>query len=439
MNTAHMTSIVARPQSTPPILDAAALREIALAAGADDVGFVSIDNPAMEDQRAEILAAFPFARTLISFVTKMNRENVRTPARSVANVEFHHAADESNDVARIITKSLEALGVRAAFPSMAFPMEMSNWPNRIWIVAHKPVAVAAGLGRMGIHRNVIHPKFGNFILLGTVATELEIESYSERLDFNPCLECKLCVAACPTGAIAPDGRFDFSACYTHNYREFMGGFGDWIEMIANSKSALDYRSKMSDPETVSMWQSIAIGPNYKAAYCMAVCPAGDDVIGAYKSDKPKFLKEIVDPLRRKAETIYVTPNSDAEDYVSRRFPHKQAKRVGSVLRPTSIDGFLENLHLVFQRGKSAGLNAAYHFVFTGALQRSATVLIANQELRVERGLVGDAQLTVNADSDVWLRFLRKEANLPWALLRRKIRLRGDPRLLLAFGRCFPSG
>jgi len=117
------------------------------------------------------------------------------------------------------TKSLEALGVRAAFPSMAFPIEMSNWPNRIWVIAHKPVAVAAGLGRMGVHRNVIHPKFGNFILLGTVATDLEIEGYSRPLDFNPCLECKLCVAACPTSAIAPDGRFDFSACYTHNYRE----------------------------------------------------------------------------------------------------------------------------------------------------------------------------------------------------------------------------
>ena len=40
--------------------------------------------------------------------------------------------------------------------------------GRIWVVAHKPVAVASGLGVMGIHRNVIHPKFGNFILLGTV-------------------------------------------------------------------------------------------------------------------------------------------------------------------------------------------------------------------------------------------------------------------------------
>jgi hypothetical protein len=41
------------------------------------------------------------------------------------------------------------------------------FPGKIWVVSHKPLAVAAGLGHMGIHRNVIHPKFGNFILLGT--------------------------------------------------------------------------------------------------------------------------------------------------------------------------------------------------------------------------------------------------------------------------------
>lgn len=424
-------------QPQPLELDAAGLREIALLCGADDAGLVSIDNSALDDQRADILAAFPFARTLISFALKMNRENIRSPARSAANVEFHHAADECDEVARQIVTTLEARGLRAAYPAMGFPMEMAKWPEKIWIIGHKPVAVAAGLGHMGIHRNVIHPKFGNFILLGTVATDFVADRYSKPLDFNPCLECKLCVAACPTGAIAPDGHFDFAACYTHNYREFMGGFSDWIESIANSKNALQYRKQMDDAETVSMWQSLAFGPNYKAAYCMAVCPAGEDVIGFYQADKRNFLKEIVDPLQKKPETIYVRPNSDAEDYVARRFPNKRIRRVGSVMRPTTIDGFLRSLQLVFQRGKSAGLDAVYHFIFTGPQERKATVVIANSEIRVTQGLVGKPHLTVTADSDAWLRFLRKEAALPWALLRRKIKLRGDPRLLLAFGRCFP--
>lgn len=421
-----------------PHLDQHALREIALGAGADDAGFVAIDAPALDDQRGDILRAFPFARLLVSFVVKMNRENVRSPARSLANLEFHHANDDCDAVARAIVKALEARGLRAAYPPVGFPMEADQWPGKMWVISHKPIAVAAGLGHMGIHRNVIHPKFGNFILLGTVAVDLDIAHDSAPLDVNPCLECKLCVAACPTGAIAPDGHFDFSACYTHNYREFMGGFTDFVERIADAKDARGLRANLSDPESVSMWQSLAFGPNYKAAYCMAVCPAGEDVIGAYARDKKNFLRAIVDPLQKKAEPIYVTKGSDAEDYVARRFPHKAIRHVGPVLRPTNIDNFLGALPNIFQRNKAANLDAVYHFTFTGARRRQATIIIAKKKIEVRDGLSGKADLAVTADGETWIRFLRKEARLPFALLSRRIKLRGDPRLLLAFGRCFPA-
>ena len=257
------------PEKISEPLDADWLRQLCLDAGADDVGFVEVDRPALVGEHPHIQRAFPRTRSLISFVLRMNRDNVRNPARSVANSEFHHTGDEVNDVARHITAALEHAGIRAMNPPMGFPMEADRWmTERIWTVAHKPVAVAAGLGHMGIHRNVIHPRFGNFILLGTVLVGAEISAYSQELDYNPCLECKLCVAACPVGAIGADGAFNFSSCYTHNYREFMGGFTDRVETIADSKSKLDYRRRIKDSETVSMWQSLAFGANYKAAYCI---------------------------------------------------------------------------------------------------------------------------------------------------------------------------
>ena len=232
-------------------LDAKWLRQLVLDAGADDVGFVEIDRPELDDQRDDILAAFPHTKTLISYVARMNREPLRTPARSVANMEFHHAGDVINDVGRLVVRELEGQGTKALNPAMGFPMEMDRFPGKVWVVSHKPVAVAAGLGRMGIHRNIIHPKFGNFILLGTILVDAEVTEYGEPIDYNPCLECKLCVAACPVGAISPKGDFDFSACYTHNYREFMGGFTDWAEQVADSKSRLDYRNRVTDAESAS--------------------------------------------------------------------------------------------------------------------------------------------------------------------------------------------
>jgi len=440
----HPTVQRIRQQEADPVvedrqpLDTDWLRQLVLDAGVDDVGFVQIERPELDGQRDDILRAFPRTKTLISYVVRMNREPMRTPARSIANLEFHHVGDEVNEIGRKLVRKLEDLGVRALNPTMGFPMEMDHFPGKIWVVSHKPVAVAAGLGMMGIHRNVIHQKFGNFILLGTVLIDAEISQYDLPIDYNPCLECKLCVAACPVGAISPEGGFNFSACYTHNYREFMGGFTDWTEQVAESKNALDYRKKVGDTESASMWQSLSFGASYKAAYCLSVCPAGEDVIRPYLADKKSHLKENVKPLQAKKETVYVLKNSDAEDHVVKRFPNKDVKQVGNSLRPRTIDQLLVGMPLVFQPGKSIGLSATYHFTFTGAEDRKATIVIHNKKINVEEGHIGKPDLRVTADTETWLGFLAKEKNLVLALLRRKIRMKGSPKLLMAFGKCFPQ-
>jgi hypothetical protein len=187
-----------------------------------------------------------------------------------------------------------------------------------------------------------------------------------------------------------------------------------------------------------MWQSLGFGPNYKAAYCLAVCPAGEDVIGPFLTDKAGHLRDVVRPLQDNAETIYVVPGSDAEDHVVRRFPHKKTKHVGNGLRVRGIPQFLAGLRLTFQPGKAAELNAVYHFTFTGKEEHQATVTIRERTLHVQDGHHGTANLHVTADSETWLGFLAKERSLLWALLRRRIRVWGSPRLLIAFGKCFPS-
>ncbi len=413
------------------------LRARCLEAGADDVGFVPIGHRELDVDREDLREAAPWTRTLISIVVRMHRENIRSRARSLANIEFHACDDRVTHVSRSIVALLEQHGVRAMHTAFGFPMEADRWPGKLWIVSHKLVAQAAGLGKIGIHRNLIHPRYGSFVFLGTVLIDRDLDAYDAPLDRNPCLTCKLCVAACPTGAIKPDGAFDFSACYTHNYREFMGGFGDWVEQIAASPNAHAYRRRVSDRETVSMWQSLAFRPNYKAAYCLAVCPAGEDVISPYLRDKAGFQQEVLRPLVARKEPVYVVPGSDAEAYVTRRFPHKSLRRVGNGLRPRTIEQFITSLPWVFQRGQADGLEARYHFVFTGREPAEVTIVIRNQRLEVQRGQLGTADLRVVADSDTWLGFLAGERHLVWALITRRIRLKGSPRLLLAFGRCFP--
>src|SRR6266542_1067371 len=427
------------PPKTSEPLDAAWLRQLCLDAGADDVGFVEVGRPALAEERPHIQRTFPHTRSLISFVLRMNRDNVRSPARSIANSEFHHTCDEVNDVSRRITTALERVGIRALAPPMGFPMEADRWmTERIWTVAHKPVAVAAGLGHMGIHRNVIHPRFGDFILLGTILVGAEISAYSQELDYNPCLECKLCVAACPVGAIGADGAFNFSSCYTHNYREFMGGFEDWVETVADSRDGKDYRRRVKESESVSMWQSLGFGPNYKAAYCMAVCPAGEDVIGPYLASKKDFADDVMRPLQARHEPVYVVRGSDAETHVQKRYPHKTVRHVRNSSRPRNIASLLFGMPLSFQRHAAVKLDATYHLVFTGNESAEATVMIREGKITVENDLLGKPNLKIIADSETWLGFLAGERNLLWALLTRRVRLQGNPKWLLALKRCFPS-
>ena len=274
--------------------------------------------------------------------------------------------------------------------------------------------------------------------MGTILIDQAIDGYDQPLDYNPCLECKLCVAACPVGAIKKDGEFDFSACYTHNYREFMSGFTDWATSVASSRDQKSLRARVDDQENASMWQSLSFGANYKAAYCIAVCPAGDDVIGPFLDDRKGFVDQVVEPLKIKEEKVYVVSGSDAEAHVTKRFPNKTARVVHNGLRPSSIPGFMRGLSLTFQRLPSMELTARYHFRFTGKEPFEMTVRIDKGTLDVKPGLVEEPDLVVTADSETWLSFLARETSIARALIFRRVKLKGPARLLIAFGKCFPS-
>jgi hypothetical protein len=138
------------------------------------------------------------------------------------------------------------------------------------------------------------------------------------------------------------------------------------------------------------------------------------------------------------EAAYVIPASDAEQYVARRFPHKKIRLIGNGLRAGSARSFLESLPLIFQRGQSEGLNATYHFTFTGEEALTGTAVIKDQQISVLPGHVRKADLHLTADSRTWVDFLAKEKGLLPALIQRKIRIKGSPRLMKQFARCFPS-
>jgi len=82
-----------------------------------------------------------------------------------------------------------------------------------------------------------------------------------------------------------------------------------------------------------MWQSRTSPPGNKSGYCVAVCPAGEDILSPYLEDRKTFMDTVLRPLQDKNETLYVLPGSHAQEYAQRRFPHKPVKEVTGGWQP----------------------------------------------------------------------------------------------------------
>ena len=63
-------------------------------------------------------------------------------------------------------------------------------------------AVFAGLGVLGENGLLITPKYGSFVFIGVIATDLEKEGGAE---LKKCEGCGMCRKACPSGALSKEG------------------------------------------------------------------------------------------------------------------------------------------------------------------------------------------------------------------------------------------
>ena len=93
-------------------------------------------------------------------------------------------------------------------PSMQFKICVDSSP-----LLERALAVRAGLGIVGKNRMLINPRLGPQIFLGEIIANIELEPDKPLND--SCPGCGKCVAACPTGALKPDGSFDATKCISY--------------------------------------------------------------------------------------------------------------------------------------------------------------------------------------------------------------------------------
>jgi len=77
----------------------------------------------------------------------------------------------------------------------------------------REAAVRAGVAFYGKNTMAITRRFGSWVVLGTLVTDVEIEP-NAPLELD-CGSCRLCVDACPTGALDEPGVLDATKCLSY--------------------------------------------------------------------------------------------------------------------------------------------------------------------------------------------------------------------------------
>jgi epoxyqueuosine reductase len=105
-------------------------------------------------------------------------------------------------------------------------------------------AVRAGVAFYGKNTMAITRRFGSWVVLGTLVTDIEIEA-TPALELD-CGSCRLCIDACPTGALDEPGVLDATKCLSY-----------WTQAPAAVPD--EYRSELGDMV-------------YGCDVCQDVCP-----------------------------------------------------------------------------------------------------------------------------------------------------------------------
>jgi len=424
---------------------------------ADDVALVRVDHPALGHELQEILYVYPHAKTLVVLIGEENKAAMQSRYLPSANHELYSCEERLFEWGHRTVKLVESLGGAGLTTTIGWPQEVSQrWADKIWPLSHKLVAQAAGLGIIGTSRNFLHRRYGAYCLIDTVVTNLEFDeaAYGAAIDWNPCLECNLCVASCPTDAIKADGEFDFFACYNHTYRDSIPGFLDLVRDLGESKPRR-FARRWTDAEIAALWQSMAFRVEYRCFNCVATCPA--EIHGAFHADKAvrrDYLQNTLKPLtytRREVDEQFVIDTPEARDAlgippgrwrtpVDTTRPTARGTRLVQLhrIRTSNVDSMMRNLPHYFRPNEAKGLAFTCQMELTGEGGGEWGLTVGDQRCRVQPGRIDGADLVVRADARLFLAVHRGEASAPWQLLRGGIRLRGKRRLFLLFPRLFPT-
>ena len=103
-------------------------------------------------------------------------------------------------------------------------MQVGRWFMISSGVPDRLAAVRAGVGEIGRNTFLCAPGIGTFVIIHTFIVDAELEYDTPTKDTHCPPDCRLCIDACPTGAIVADFRMNPRRCLTFNHVVNVHGF-----------------------------------------------------------------------------------------------------------------------------------------------------------------------------------------------------------------------
>ncbi len=179
------------------------------------------------------------------------------------------------DYHHVIESRLTALERRLAMllgPDAAFRSYVDHGP-----VLERAVAQRAGLGFIGKHTLLITRPFGSWVFLAVVLTTVRLEPDAPESGLG-CGACRLCLDACPTGAITAPYELDARRCISYLTiesreaipAERLSQIGDWVFGCDICQEVCPYNRQVPAPTEPAFQPEAGIGPRLPLAKVLKI-------------------------------------------------------------------------------------------------------------------------------------------------------------------------
>lgn len=258
------------------------IKQQALRLGFDAVGITSAELPARYGQfldrwlgrgahgemaymarapkrRADPREVLPGARSVISLALNYYPGDHGPPPddHSGRIARYAWGKDYHDLIERKLAELAEWLRTRA--PDAQIRGDIDHGP-----VLERAVAQEAGVGFIGKNTMLITDHFGSWVFLAELITTLTLQA--DRPQTSQCGSCRLCLEACPTGAIVAPYELDATRCISYLTIEFKRDFspsqraavGDWLFGCDICQEVCPYNAPPTNSD--ESWFQQGVGP-----------------------------------------------------------------------------------------------------------------------------------------------------------------------------------